>query len=438
MFKTVFPLSLIISLRFLGLFIVLPVLSVYALQLQGANEFLVGIAIGGYAITQMVLQIPFGILSDKIGRKKTIAIGLVIFIIGSIVSGFSDTIFMLIFGRFLQGAGAIGAVGTAMISDMVKEEVRAKAMAIMGGSIAISFAVSMMLGSLIGGYYGADKLFFLTAILSIMAIVILYTFVPNPPKIIHHYGADEAELKHIFKDINLMKINITNLLQKGMMTLAFMVIPIVVTQEFGFAKEELWKVFLPSMLFGVLAMGPAAIIGEKKHRAKEMLMLGIVFFSIGYLLMGYSHSALWFITGVVVFFIGFNIHEPLLQSMASKYAKIHQKGAALGVFTSFGYAGTFIGGVFGGFFLQHYGMMQIAWIIFLTCIVWLFLVFSLKHPGINKNIYLAYDSIDMKRIEHLAQVKGIIEWYKNESEQILIVKYDSKITDKETILAVLE
>ena len=438
MFKAVFPLSLIISLRFLGLFIVLPVLSVYALQLKGSNEFLVGIAIGGYAITQMLLQIPFGILSDKIGRKKTIAIGLVIFIIGSLISGFSDTIYMLILGRFLQGAGAIGAVGTAMISDMVKEEVRAKAMAIMGGSIAMSFAVAMMLGSLIGGYYGVDKLFFLTAFLSALAIVILYTYVPDPPKIVHHYGADEAELKHIFKDKDLMKMNITNLLQKGMMTLAFMVIPIVMTQEFGFEKKELWMVYLPAMLFCVLAMAPSAIIGEKKHRSKEMLMIGVVFFSIGYLLMGYSHSAGWFITGVVIFFIGFNIHEPLMQSMASKYAKIHQKGAALGVFTSFGYAGTFIGGVFGGFFLQHYGMMQIAWIIFLVCIVWLFLIASLKHPGINKNLYLEYGSIDMKRIEHLAHVKGIVEWYKNESEQVLIVKYDSKTTNKETILAVLE
>ena len=149
MFKTIFPLSLIISLRFLGLFIVLPVLSIYALRLDGSSELLVGITIGGYAITQMVLQIPFGIMSDKIGRKITIFIGLVIFSIGSLVCGFSEHIYTLMLGRFLQGAGAIGAVGTAMISDMVKEEVRAKAMAIMGGCIAATFAISMMAGSLI-------------------------------------------------------------------------------------------------------------------------------------------------------------------------------------------------------------------------------------------------------------------------------------------------
>lgn len=437
MIKTIFPLSLIISLRFLGLFIVLPVLSVYALHLEGSSEFLVGITIGGYAITQMLLQIPFGILSDKIGRKITIFIGLVIFMAGSIVCGFSESIYTLMFGRFLQGAGAIGAVGTAMISDMVKEEVRAHAMAVMGGSIAASFAISMMLGSVIGGYYGVDKLFFITAGLSLLAIIILFTKVPNPPKIVHHYGADETQLRHIFKDKNLMKMNITNLLQKGMMTLAFLVIPIIMLKNFGYVKKELWMVYLPAMIFGVIAMGPSAIMGEKKHKAKEMLMIGVALFALSYVIMGYAHSASWFIVGVIIFFIGFNMHEPLMQSMASKYAKVHQKGAALGVFNSFGYAGTFIGGVFGGFFLQHFGMMEIAWVIFITCILWLFLIASLQNPKHNKNIYIPYGEFDITRIEHLKGLKGIVEWYRNESEHILVVKYDANLTDKETIVAVI-
>ncbi len=437
MFKTIFPLSLIISLRFLGLFIVLPVLSVYALHLEGSNEFLVGITIGGYALTQMFLQIPFGILSDKIGRKITIFVGLIIFLLGSLVCAYSTTIYGLMIGRFLQGAAAIGAVGTAMISDMVKEEVRGHAMAIMGGCIAASFAISMMLGSVIGGYYGVDKLFFITAALSVFAMIVLYTKVPNPPKIIHNYGADETQLKHILKDKDLMKMNITNMLQKGMMTLAFMVIPIIMVQQFGFAKKELWMVYLPAMLCGVLAMGPSAILGEKKHKAKEMLMIGVALFAISYVMMGYAHKAPWFIVGVVIFFIGFNMHEPLMQSMASKYAKVHQKGAALGVFNTFGYGGTFVGGVFGGYFLQHFGIMEIAWVIFIICILWLFLIASLKNPSHNKNIYLPYGEFDISRVEHLKNLKGIVEWYRNESEKILVVKYDANLTDKETILAVI-
>ena len=310
-------------------------------------------------------------------------------------------------------------------------------MAIMGGSIAASFAISMMLGSVIGGYYGVDKLFFITAALSAFAMVVLYTKVPNPPKIIHNYGADETQLKHILKDKDLMKMNITNMLQKGMMTLAFMVIPIIMVQEFGFAKKELWMVYLPAMICGVLAMGPSAILGEKKHRSKEMLMIGVALFAISYVMMGYAHKAAWFIVGVVIFFIGFNMHEPLMQSMASKYAKVHQKGAALGVFNTFGYAGTFIGGVFGGYFLQHFGIMEISWVIFITCVLWLFLIASLKNPSHNKNIYLAYGEFDITRVEHLKGLKGIVEWYRNESEQILVVKYDANLTDKETILAVI-
>jgi len=186
-----------------------------------------------------------------------------------------------------------------------------------------------------------------------------------------------------------------------------------------------------------LAMGPSAIMGEKKHKAKEMLMIGIALFAISYVMMGYAKSASWFIVGVVIFFIGFNMHEPLMQSMASKYAKVHQKGAALGVFNTFGYAGTFIGGVFGGFFLEHFGIMEIAWVIFIACIFWLVLIATLKNPSINKNLYLPFDTIDLTRMMHLNHVKGVIEWYRNESERLLIVKYDSKETDAETIKAVI-
>ncbi|NOX15673.1 MAG: MFS transporter [Epsilonproteobacteria bacterium] len=433
MIKTIMPITAIIGLRFMGLFIVLPVLSIYALGLKGSNEFLVGITIGGYALTQMLLQVPFGMLSDKIGRKITITIGLIIFIIGSLICGFSNDIYTLMFGRFVQGAGAIGAVATAMISDMVKEEVRAKAMAIMGGSIAMSFALSMMIGPLIGGYWGVDKLFFLVAIFSILAIVILYLKVANPPKIAHSYDNSERRLLEILQNKDLMKMNITNMLQKGMMTLAFLIIPILMLKEFGWEKKELWMVYMPAMIFGLLAMAPSAIIGEKYHKAKEMLMLGIIFFAISYAIMGYAHSAVVFIVGVVIFFIGFNMHEPLMQSMASKYPRIHQKGTALGIFNSFGYIGTFIGGVFGGYFLQNYGIEEIALVVIIVAFFWLFLVASITDPKINKNLYLSFSDINLDKSANLHDIDGIIEWYKNESESILIIKYSSLDTNKKEI-----
>jgi len=211
MLRTVAPLSAIIALRFLGLFIVLPVLSVYALELPGANALLVGITLGGYALTQMLLQVPFGMLSDKIGRKVTIAIGLWILFIGSLVCAVATDIYVLMLGRFLQGAGAIGAVGTALLSDLVKEEMRSRAMAVMGGSIALSFALSMGLGPVLGGLYGVGVLFLLTAACSVLAIVVLFTKVPSPPRITHAYELYKSKMPKLINTSALFKMNVTYL-----------------------------------------------------------------------------------------------------------------------------------------------------------------------------------------------------------------------------------
>ncbi|MFW5989918.1 MAG: MFS transporter, partial [Campylobacterales bacterium] len=178
MFKTVFPLSSVIAIRFLGLFIVMPTLSVYALGLEGATPFLAGLAISIYALTQMILQTPFGSLSDKIGRKQTIAFGILVFIIGSLIAAFADSVYTLIIGRALQGAGAIGAVVTAMISDLIHEERRTKAMAIMGGTISISFSVALVTGPIIAGSSGTDTLFVIASLLAFISLIILFLAVP--------------------------------------------------------------------------------------------------------------------------------------------------------------------------------------------------------------------------------------------------------------------
>ncbi len=432
--KSIFPLVSIIALRFLGLFIVLPVVSLYALNLEGSNKFLVGVMIGAYALTQLLLQVPFGMLSDKIGRKVTMYIGLFIFLLGSLVCGFADNIYILILGRFLQGSGAIGAVGTAMISDMVKEETRGHAMAFMGASIALAFAASMVLGPVIGGYYGTQWLFFLTAILTFIAMAILYLKVPNPPQISHDYDAN-ADFVAIMKDKNLRRMNITNMLQKGLMTLAFFIIPIIISQKFGWEKSELWKAYVPAMILGLISMGPSAVFGEKKGKAKLMLGVGIAFFLVGYLLLGYSKSVEMFIAGIVVFFVGFNMHEPLMQSMASKYSKIHQKGASLGVFNAFGYAGTFTGGIVGGYILQNHGVMPIAWIVTIICAVWFWIIYTLDNPALHKNIYLKSGEFDEESTKELHGLNGIIEWYKR--GETLVVKYDSSQIKDDEILKIV-
>lgn len=425
MFKTVMPLSSIIAMRFFGLFIVLPVISVYALGMQNATPFLVGVVIGGYALTQMVFQVPFGMMSDKIGRKQTILIGIVVFVVGSVICSMSENIYTLLFGRFLQGAGAIGAVVSAMISDLVKEEVRTKAMAMMGGSIAMAFSAAMIAGPVISASFGVPALFDIAAILALISLVILYVMVPNPPKIIHGYS-DTSSVSQILKNSKINKMNLTNFLQKGLMTMAFMLIPIILIKNFGWQMSDLVKVYAPSMVAGILAMAPAAILAEKKGKFKQVLIAGILFFMFSFLVMGFSSGELLFSIGVVLFFIGFNMHEPIMQSLAAKYAKVHEKGTVLGIFNSFGYLGTFVGGLAGGLFFNS-ALHELALAIAVICLLWIFVIVTLPNPSKTKTAYFEIGKTTPQAHDILAEIEGVEEVYINETEGVLVAKYHEDI-----------
>lgn len=436
MIKSVLPLSFIIALRFFGLFIVLPVLSVYALSLEGANGTLVGIVVGGYALTQVIFQVPFGIMSDKLGRKGTIILGLLLFAIGSLVCALSTDIYTLMLGRLLQGAGAVGAVVTAMISDLVKEHERPKAMAVMGMFIGIAFAVAMLAGPLIGGYIGVEYLFYLTMVLALLSIVILATKVPNAPQITHTYNK-KLKISDVLGNANINRMNITNFLQKGLMTFAFLVIPIILTKTYAWDIKELWYVYVPAMIFGILSMAPAAIIAEKKGKFREILALGILFFIISYLVIGFSTSATVFSVGVVIFFIGFNMHEPIMQSLASKFAKVHQRGYVLGVFNSFGYLGTFFGGILGGIYFDKIDLPTLAIVIAVVCVLWAVLILTMPNPSKTKTIYLSLEEFKVNEAG-LSNNNLIDEWYINNTENIIAVKFNEQNISEEEIKNILK
>ena len=436
MFKSILPLSSIIALRFLGLFLVLPVISVYAMNLEGASTTLVGIVIGGYALTQMAFQVPFGVMSDKLGRKGTIVMGLILFALGSLICAISTDIYTLMFGRLLQGAGAIGAVVTAMISDLVKEEQRPKAMALMGMSIAGAFAVSMVAGPTIGSAFGVETLFYITMVLALVSIYVLLKKVPNPPQITHTYNK-KANLGQILGNANIIKMNITNFLQKGLMTFAFMIIPMVLIKNFQWEMSDLWQVYVPAMIFGVLAMGPAAVIAEKKGKFKEILIVGILFFALSYLIIGMSSSSVVFVIGVVIFFIGFNMHEPIMQSLAAKFAKVHQRGLVLGIFNSCGYLGTFLGGVIGGIFYEDVSLSTIVIVIAIVCILWAILVYTMPNPQKKKFVYLPISEYSLEKSANL-ETESIEEWYINNTEEIIAIKYDNEKISEEEIKNLLK
>ena len=430
MLKQVLPLSSILGIRFFGLFIVMPVLSVYALGLDGATPMLVGITMGAYALTQMFFQVPFGKLSDKIGRKTAIFFGLFIFFIGSVICSQSYDIITLMIGRFIQGAGAVSAVTSAMISDLVKEEQRTKAMSIMGGTIGISFIIAMLLSPILAASYSIHTLFDITAALVLVEMVILFAFVPTPPKVHHTYTASSS-ISEVLQDSNILIMSITNFLQKGVMTITFVITPIYFMKTYGWDKSELVYIYIPSLILAIFAMGAASVLAEVKGKFKFVLLFGIALFGIAYFIFGFIQGEVISIVAVTIFFIGFNMHEPIMQSLTSKYAKVHQRGLALGTFNMFGYAGTFIGGVVGGFGIVNLEILAI--VIVVVSLFWLVLIAKMKDPARYKNIYVHYNELSDEEFIHLDKIDGIIEWYKNDTESLLIIKYDDVVVDEETI-----
>lgn len=427
MLKTVLSLSFVVGSRFFGLFIILPVFGLYASNLNNSNTMLAGVAIGIYALMQMIFQIPFGAMSDKFGRKNVMSLGLVIFIIGSLICGFTNDIYWMIFGRFLQGSGAVGSVAIAMISDFTNEEKRGKAMAIMGMMIGAAFGLSMVLGPYLSARYGLGVLFHISTALTLICIILLYTTVPEEIKISSLQKKVSIIEILVQKDLALM--NLTNFLQKMLLTMTFFVIPIVLVTKLGFMEKNLWIVYSISMVFGFIAMGMAGFMGEKRGLSKVILLLGISFFIFSYICFVVANSKILFIIGVILFFIGFNMHEPIMQSAASKFAKSDQKGAVLGVFNAAGYFGTFVGGIGGGVMLENLGIHYLAAIIAIICIIWFLLLISLTNPANFKNIYLKNsENFDLSSLENRV---GFIEAYRKNSE--IVVKFNNKFISENDV-----
>lgn len=437
MFKAILPLSFVVFLRFLGLFIVLPVISLYVAEFGETSAILLGLAVSGAYLTQIIFQTPFGILSDKIDRKKVVMAGLFIFLIGSVICALADNISMLILGRFIQGAGAIGGVVSAQITDLVREEQRTGAMAIMGGGIFASFTLAMLIGPIIGGYVGVAWLFWLTALLTVISMILLLV-VPATPKISYSF---KQKPQKSARNLNLTIMNCSSFLEKMFMTLIFVVIPLCFVNELGSHKEDLWKIYTPAALCGIFALAPASILAEKYGRAKLVLSYGVGLFLIAYMLLaiGGAENYLWlFVAGITLFFIGFATLEPIMQSLTSKYAKAHERGKALGVFTTYAYAGSFAGGVLGGVLYHHFGIMWIGIIVSIICVLWLGSLLFLANPTKQKNLYLPISEYASDKIATLESTNGIIEIYTNDTEGVIVLKYNSDMLDTHNAQAIAD
>ncbi len=408
-------LASLMAIRFLGLFIVMPLLSLYAMHLKGATNFSVGIALGAYALSQMAFQIPFGKLADKYNKKVIIAFGLFLLFLGSLVCAFADNIYMLIFGRLLQGAGAIGGVVLAYMSELVDENSRAKIFARMGQFIALSFAISMILGPTVGAKFGVDKLFLLTALLALLSILILNK-VPKEAKKVHQNF--NVSLNEIFKNKDLVKLFFSGFMQKFLMSLFFMLVPILFTSVLHWDKAELWKVYIPALVVGIFALPLGAILAEKKQKAKLVFILSSLLISLSLILLSFQ-TQIFMVLAVILFFFGFNLLEPVLQSFVSKIARFNQKATALSTSNTIQYFGIFLGGALTGYFVDNGLLKEYLIGAFIIGLFWVFLLFKMK--AFRSLKVVEYKDFNEEFIENLKNEKNVYDFY--ERDGVLIVRY---------------
>ena len=401
-------LALIYAFRMLGLFMILPVFALYAEHYPGATPMMMGLALGIYGLTQALLQIPFGMWSDRIGRKPVIFIGLLIFAVGSLIAGSATTIEGIIIGRAIQGGGAIASALMALAADLSREEHRTKMMALIGVSIGISFATSMVLGPIVNDLIGISGIFFSTAALALVGIAILYFFVPDPVRSYFHRDAEveTQSLLSVLKDTQLLRLDIGIFSLHFILMCIFLVMPLILLNDFSVAADKHWQIYLPVFAASLVIMVPFIIIAERKQVMKPVFNGAIISLVIATSVFLSSHSLWSLVFGLVIFFAGFNLLEASLPSLITKIAPATQKGTAMGMYSSSQFMGAFAGGAVGGYAHQSWGIPGVFYTVLIVLTFWLLLALTMKKPG-SLSTYLL--NVRDVTVEQLLAVEGVVE-----------------------------
>ena len=438
--RTAISLAGIFSTRMLGLFMILPVFALYAGHLPGATPTLIGLAIGIYGLTQAILQIPLGILSDRIGRKPVIYGGLVIFAFGSVVAAMSDTITGIIIGRVLQGAGAIAGVVMALAADLTREEHRLKAMAIMGMSMGVSFTVSLIVGPIFNSWVGVHGIFWITSGLALAAMALLAVAVPTPVVSRHHRDTQPVpeQFKQVLADGQLLRLNYGVFALHLILTSTFVAVPQVLVQKIGMPSGDHWMVYLGVMVTAFIGMVPFIIIAEKKRRMKQIFTGAIVVLLLALWELAFMESTL---TGIVIglffFFLAFNLLEASLPSLVAKIAPPDKKGTAMGIYTSSQFMGAFVGGVSGGWLYQHVSSESVFLFGAIAAAVWVLLATTMKNPRYLSTHMVNVGKVDEQQARNLVaqmtQIKGVAEAVVIPEDGVAYLKVDSHAVDYEAL-----
>ena len=379
-------LASIYSLRMLGIFLILPIFSIYASELSGSpTQFQIGLAFGIYGLTQAILQIPFGMTSDRLGRKPVIYFGLLLFIIGSFIAGVSEQIEGVIVGRAIQGSGAISAVLTAFLSDLTSDKSRTKGMAIIGASIGLTFALSLIISPILYKLIGVPGIFLLMAILAFIALGVVRFFIDEPLNKEKNKSENSQDIKSILKNFDLNRLNFGIFTLHASQISMFMAIPFYLINQGGIPLDQHWLVYLAVLAVSFIFIVPMIIISEKKNKIKESFIFSIILlFATQFLFIYFANGIDGIIVALIFYFIAFNYLEASLPSLVSKLAPIQRRGLALGVYNTSQSLGIFVGGSFGGLIANFYGYQGT----FLFCssliMIWMILSISMKMP-INRN-----------------------------------------------------
>lgn len=379
-------LAAVFSVRMLGLFMVYPVFAAFARHLSGATSYRIGLALGIYGLSQGVLQMPFGVLSDRVGRKVMIVLGLLVFALGSAVAASSNTIGGMILGRLLQGAGAVGSVILALVADLTSERNRTKAMALVGMSIGFSFLVAIVTGPAVAGWIGVAGIFWLMAVLALVGIAITLFVVPAPSRPHVHPEAETIPglIGATLRNPQLLRLDFGIFALHAMLTASFLVVPGLLRGTLAVGSRDQWYVYLPVLLLSIAVMVPAIIVAERHRRMKAVVIGAVAALALSQLMLATAgDDAYVLVAALIVFFAGFNVMEASLPSLVTKTAPSGSRGTATGIYSSSQFLGIFAGGVAGGWVHQALGTAAVFFFAAALAALWLLVAATMRDPALG-------------------------------------------------------
>jgi MFS family permease len=433
--RAALSLAAVFSVRLLGLFMIYPVFATYARNLSGASPYLIGEALGIYGLSQGLLQIPFGLLSDKIGRKVMIVLGLILFAAGSAVAALSTSIDGVIIGRALQGGGAVGSVILALVADLTAEENRTKAMALVGVTIGGSFMVALVAGPIVASFVGVAGIFWLMVMLALVGIGITQFVVPNPPRLRVHRDAEAvpAMIGGVLRDRELLRLDVGIFVLHAMLTASFLVVPGLLHGTLDVPVGKQWMVYLPVMLVSVVVMVPAIVVAEKYRRMKGVFVGAVTALLASQVMLYVGAGNVYvLLAAMLVFFSAFNVMEASLPSLITKAAPADAKGTAMGLYSSLQFLGIFAGGVIGGFANQHGGNSAVFALTAALALLWLLAAATMAQPSYltTRLIPIADGKAgDAGLAAKLRQVPGVAEAVVIAEDKLAYLKVDSRSFD---------